>query len=161
MLGDLPTSSALRFSLPDAAATEALGRWLAGGLGKGDVLLLSGPVGAGKTHLARALILARLDRPEDVPSPSYTLVQTYQAPGLEIWHADLYRLRGADDCEELGLTDAFDTALCLIEWPDRLGVLRPEWALELTLSMVAEGREAVLTGPIERLEQLSATGARP
>lgn len=159
MLGDFPERSALRFDLPDEAATEDLGRWLAFRLGAGDVLLLSGPVGAGKTHLARSIIQARLGRAEDVPSPSFTLVQVYQAADLEIWHADLYRLHGAAECEELGLIEAFDSALCLVEWPDRLASLRPAKALDLTLSLAGEGRSAVLSGPRERLERLD--GERP
>ena len=91
----------------------------------GDTLLLQGPIGAGKTHLARALIQARQSAAgraaEDVPSPSFTLVQTYEAGETEIWHADLFRLGNAAEADELGLTDAFDAAICLIEWPERLG----------------------------------------
>lgn len=110
------------------------------------MLLLDGPIGAGKTHLARALIQARLPNPEDVPSPTFTLVQTYDAGDVEIWHADLYRLSHPDEVLELGLDDAFDTALCLIEWPDRLGSLTPEKALRLRFSDQGEGRLVTLTG---------------
>jgi tRNA threonylcarbamoyladenosine biosynthesis protein TsaE len=125
--------------------TNLLGQWFAAHLGAGDVLLLQGPIGAGKSHLARALIRARLGRMEDVPSPTFTLVQTYQAD-VEIWHADLYRLSHPDEVLELGLDEAFSTAICLIEWPDRLGSLAPETALRLELSSEAEGRRATLTG---------------
>lgn len=100
----------------------------------GDVLLLSGDVGAGKTHFARCLIQAALPVPEDVPSPTYTLVQTYAGQGSEIWHADLYRLSDVTEVIELGLTDAFETAICLVEWPDRLGDLAPAQALRITLT---------------------------
>lgn len=100
-------------------------------LAPGDVLLLGGGVGAGKTHFARALIQSRLSAPEDVPSPTYTLVQCYAAPDCEIWHADLYRLGDPAEVIELGLTEAFDTAICLVEWPDRLGDLIPAKALSL------------------------------
>jgi len=100
----------------------------------GDTLLLEGPIGAGKTHFARSLIQSRLRVPEDVPSPTFTLVQTYDGKDAEIWHADLYRLSGPQDIMELGLTDAFETAICLIEWPDRLGELLPDTALSLRLS---------------------------
>lgn len=124
--------------LPDPDATDALARRMAGRVGAGDVLLLEGPIGAGKTAFARALIHA-LGVAEDVPSPTYTLVQTYEA-GLEIWHADLYRLTHPDEAVELGLTDAFDTALCLVEWPERLGADRPESALTLRFSLDGEGR---------------------
>jgi tRNA threonylcarbamoyladenosine biosynthesis protein TsaE len=114
---------------PDA--TCAFAQVLAHRLRPGDTLLLSGGVGAGKTHFARCLIQALLLSPEDVPSPTYTLVQTYQGQGTEIWHADLYRLGDAMDLIELGLTEAFAEAICLIEWPDRLGDMAPPGALWL------------------------------
>ena len=132
---DLPHSTSLR--LCDADATAALARWLASRLIAGDCLLLQGPVGAGKTHFARALIqhlLAVDGQVEEVPSPTFTLVQTYQAGPLEIWHCDLYRLNHPHDAMELGLDEAMETALCLIEWPDRLGPLIPKSALTLDLS---------------------------
>ena len=113
------------FILEDDFATDRLGAVLAGWLKQGETLLLSGPIGAGKTHLARALIRARLGRMEDVPSPSFTLVQSYETDKGDIWHADLYRLSHVDEVIELGLNDAFGRALCLVEWPDRLGDLAP------------------------------------
>jgi tRNA threonylcarbamoyladenosine biosynthesis protein TsaE len=138
-----PTSASV--FLASEEETNLLGQWFAAHLGTGDVLLLQGPIGAGKSHLARALIRARLGRMEDVPSPTFTLVQTYQAD-VEIWHADLYRLSHPDEVLELGLDEAFSTAICLIEWPDRLGSLAPETALRFELSSEAEGRRATLTG---------------
>lgn len=155
----MPADCATRrtFALPDPGATDALGRWLAGRLGPGDVLLLDGPIGAGKTHLARALIqhrLAAAGRPEDVPSPTFTLVQVYDDGATEIWHADLYRLTHPDQVAELGLDEAFDHALCLVEWPDRLGSLTPPQALRLMLAQDGEGRRATLTGPADRLARL-------
>ena len=132
--------------LPDDTATTRLGILLAGLVGPGDTLLLHGSIGAGKTHLARALIQARLGRADDVPSPSFTLVQTYRADGTDIWHADLYRLSHPDEVLELGLDDAFATALCLIEWPERLGRSTPKNALHITLSAEDDGRRAVLSG---------------
>ena len=132
--------------LADDAATSRLGALLSTRLRSGDTVLLHGPIGAGKTHLARALIQARLGRAEDVPSPSFTLVQTYGGAGDEIWHADLYRLTHPDEVLELGLEDAFATAICLIEWPDRLGKRIPANALHITLSDEGQGRRAVLVG---------------
>ena len=148
----------LSLFLPDDAATTRLGAALAGLLHAGDTLLLHGPIGAGKTHLARAMIQARRGRLEDVPSPSFTLVQTYAAGDVEIWHADLYRLSSPDEVWELGLDDAVATAICLIEWPDRLGNFAPAHAVNITLSSEAEGRRAVLSGAThsQLLAQLAA-----
>lgn len=124
-------------SAPTPDATAAIAARLGAVLAAGDTILLSGPVGAGKSHFARALIqsrLAALGRVEDVPSPTFTLVQTYELDGVEVWHADLYRLHSPRECDELGLDAAFETAICLIEWPDRLGALSPASALHLTLA---------------------------
>ncbi len=127
--------------LSSAERTCEFARALAPRLGPGDVILMSGDVGAGKTHFARCLIQSLLDVPEDVPSPTYTLVQTYPTPRVEIWHVDLYRISGPSEIIELGLTEAFETAICLVEWPDRLGDLSPVTALDLDLSM-ADGQDA-------------------
>ncbi|WP_288938771.1 tRNA (adenosine(37)-N6)-threonylcarbamoyltransferase complex ATPase subunit type 1 TsaE [uncultured Roseovarius sp.] len=121
----------LHLNSPDR--TCAVAQALAPHLTAGDVILLSGPVGAGKSHFARCLILALLDTPEDVPSPTYTLVQTYPGRSGEIWHADLYRLTDVGEIEELGLIEAFEHAICLVEWPDRLHELAPETALHIAL----------------------------
>ena len=131
--------------LPDEAATDLLAKRLAPQLKAGDVLLLSGPIGAGKTHFSRALIRALLGQDTEVPSPTFTLIQTYERNGPEIWHADLYRLSHPDEVIELGLEAAFSTAICLIEWPDRLGDLTPANALHLAFSLEGEGRRVTLS----------------
>lgn len=136
----------LILSLPTAAETEALGRRLAALARPGDAILLEGPIGAGKSCLARAFIRARLGETEEVPSPTFTLVQVYDDDGTEIWHADLYRLTHPDEVWELGLDEAFDAAICLVEWPDRLGSHLPPGALVIRLETIGEGRQAVLTG---------------
>ena len=145
----MATQTDLRFVLPNPEATDQFGRGLARCLDAGDVLALTGPLGAGKSALARAIIRAHLEPlgvDEDIPSPSFTLVQSYTAGPLEIWHCDLYRLSHADEVLELGLDDAFDTALCLIEWPDRLGPDLPERALHISLAPNAtEGRDLTLS----------------
>lgn len=110
-----------------------------------DVILLEGSVGAGKTHFARALIQSLLAEPEDVPSPTFTLVQEYETPNGTVWHADLYRISAQSEVDELGLIEAFDQAICLVEWPDRLGSMTPRDALTVTLAQDGEGRRATLT----------------
>ncbi len=124
----------LRFDLNSPIETSKLAENLGSRLRVGDVILLSGEIGAGKTLFARALIQSLQDAPEDVPSPSFTLVQVYDTRAGEIWHSDLYRLSEPDQCVELGLLDAFETAICLVEWPDRLGDLIPDTALFMKFS---------------------------
>lgn len=111
--------------------TAKIARAIAPELRQGDVILLEGHIGGGKTHFARSLIQHLLGTNEDVPSPTFTLVQTYEAGDFEIWHSDLYRLSHPDEVFELGLVDAFSDAVCLVEWPDRLGDLAPKSALTL------------------------------
>jgi tRNA threonylcarbamoyladenosine biosynthesis protein TsaE len=133
--------------LPDAAATEALGARLAARLGPGDVICLYGALGAGKTTLARGAIRALVGPGTETPSPTYTLVQSYAAEGLEIVHADLYRLEREDDVLELGLEDAFLTSAVLVEWPERLGARLPRDRLDVHLEDAGQGgRRARLVG---------------
>lgn len=146
--------------LRDQAATARLARAAASCARPGLCILLSGPVGAGKSFFARTLIqslMARHGAVEDVPSPTFTLVQSYELGPLDVWHADLYRLTSPDELIELGLEQAFDTALCLIEWPDRLGELRPDGAVELTLTPDAvdpEVRHLRVTAPADLINSL-------
>lgn len=128
------TAQTLSLTLTSPEATCRFAARLGARLTAGDVLLLQGQIGAGKTHFARCLIQALLPVAEDVPSPTFTLVQTYDTGDGEIWHADLYRLDQVDEVAELGLTEAFETAICLVEWPDRLGPETPDSALTLTFA---------------------------
>ncbi|MCC5972812.1 MAG: tRNA (adenosine(37)-N6)-threonylcarbamoyltransferase complex ATPase subunit type 1 TsaE [Rubellimicrobium sp.] len=136
--------SPMHLLLPTEADTARLAARLAAGLRTGDVVLLAGPIGAGKSAFARALIRAATDDPDhEVPSPTFTLVQTYLTARGTIWHADLYRLGHPDEAAELGLTEAFDNAICLVEWPDRLGGLAPADALHLTFAAHPDGCHSV------------------
>lgn len=134
----------LLFQFTSPEATRLFAQSLAPLLTAGDVILLHGSVGAGKTHFARSLIQSRLKVPEDVPSPTFTIVQTYDLDGVDLWHCDLYRLSSPDEAIELGLEDAFEDAICLVEWPDRLAELAPDDALNIRFSAdtVPEHRQA-------------------
>ena len=141
-----PVQRVFRFSSP--AETRAFAEHLAPSLRPGDTILLAGGLGAGKSHFARSVIQARLadaGLTEDVPSPTFTLVQTYHDRRCEIWHADLYRLNDVTEMFELGLQEAFETAICLVEWPDRLDDLAPAGALTLTFEMTDQSGERIAT----------------
>lgn len=142
--------------LPDETATIRLGQRLARGLAAGDVVLLDGDLGAGKTVLARAIIRARAGAAIDVPSPTFNLVIPYDLPGLPLWHFDLYRLEHPDDAAEIGLDEAMAEGACLVEWPGRLGARRPVHALTVRLAIAGNGRRAILDGPDALLERLNA-----
>ena len=133
--------------LPDGAATERLGALIAGGLAVGDAVALEGDLGAGKTTLARAILRA-LGVSEEVPSPTFTLVQHYDTKRLAVRHYDLYRVKDAIELRELGLDEALDEGAALIEWPQRLGAALPDSALHVALSITGPtSREARLSGP--------------
>lgn len=134
--------------LPDPTATDRLGEALATLLEPGDAVLLRGDLGMGKSHLARRVIQTRQAATgpvEDVPSPTYTLVQTYRAGEIEMIHADLYRLGDPSELLELGLEDGMAHAISLIEWPDRLET-PPDGALHVELTAEGAGRNVTLEG---------------
>jgi tRNA threonylcarbamoyladenosine biosynthesis protein TsaE len=135
-------------NLPDETATAAFAGRLAPLAQPGDVIALAGDLGAGKTTFARAFIRARGVADEEVPSPTFTLAQIYEAADAAIWHFDLYRLTAADEAWELGIEEAFASGISLIEWPDRLGPLLPRRRLEITFEFGhrPEARLAVLDG---------------
>ena len=124
--------------------TKALALRIRENLKNGDIVLLKGEIGAGKSHFARSLIQAAMDKVEDVPSPTFTLVQTYDTLVGSIWHADLYRLSDQSEVFELGLIDAFGNDIVLIEWPDRLGYLEPKDALTIELVILENDKREVI-----------------
>jgi tRNA threonylcarbamoyladenosine biosynthesis protein TsaE len=132
--------------LPDAAATVALGHRIGAALRAGEAVLVRGALGAGKTTLARGAVAAWAGEQEEVPSPTYTLVQIYNGSKGELWHADLYRLKSIAEAEEIGLLDALGREACLIEWPERLGAAAPPDRLEVDLHWTDAARAARLAG---------------
>ena len=132
-------------SIATEAALLALGAALIPQLSAGQTVCLTGGLGAGKTTLVRGMIQSVLGD-IDVPSPTYTLVQTYDMPNYELWHCDMYRLDRPEDGYELGLMDAFEEAVCLIEWPDKLGELVPKGAMRIEIAFDGEGRKVMLKG---------------
>lgn len=143
------TSPPAEHLLADDAATAAFGAALAAALHPGALVLLSGDLGAGKTSLARAVLRTLLDDADlEVPSPSFALVQPYEGGGLSVLHADLYRLAGARDIEELGLFDQPE-AIVLVEWPERAPELfdRADLVIRLALPPDRDGRLITLERP--------------
>ena len=129
-----PEPSERTVALPDPAATEALARRLAPLARARDVILLHGALGMGKSLFARAFIRARTHPREEVPSPTFTLVQIYDGAPTALWHFDLYRLSDPQEAIELDIEDAFAEAISLIEWPDRLKHLTPAERLDVRFS---------------------------
>lgn len=118
------------FDLKSEADTMGLGREIARGLASGDTVTLSGPLGSGKTVLARAIVRSFLPR-EEVPSPTFTLVQTYDTQNFSIAHVDLYRVKAGSELRELGLDEALEHGVLVIEWPDRMGLQLPPDRLDI------------------------------
>jgi tRNA threonylcarbamoyladenosine biosynthesis protein TsaE len=131
--------------LPDEAATARLGAAIARALRPGEAVCLSGPLGAGKSTLARALIRALTTPDEDVPSPTFTLVQLYESRTLKIAHFDLYRLTSPQEAYEIGLDEALEDGAVVIEWPERLEGALPADRLDVEIALDGTGREARLT----------------
>jgi tRNA threonylcarbamoyladenosine biosynthesis protein TsaE len=137
-----------RVRLKDESATEDLGARIARFLAPGDVIALSGELGAGKTVLARAILRAR-GVEGHIPSPTFTLVQAYDTPDLTILHCDLYRVESERELLELGMEETLDNGAALIEWPERgLPSRLAQDALAITLDVEGEGvRTARISGP--------------
>ncbi len=139
------TQSPRIIDLASEADTQKFGAWLARRARLGDVITLYGDLGAGKSTLARSFIRTLTQAEEEVPSPTFTLVQTYDTQAGPVWHFDLYRLDHPEDAYELGLEDAI-LDICLIEWPQRLGTLLPKKRLDvmMEISPNPQGRQVTL-----------------
>lgn len=147
--------------LADEAATARLGQAIAGLLRPGEAVCLSGPLGAGKSTLARALIRALTTPDEDVPSPTFTLVQFYEGAALKVAHFDLYRLTDADEAYEIGLDEALDEGAAVIEWPERLAGRLPRDRLDVEIALEGAGRRARLTPNGAWIGRMKGFGLEP
>lgn len=155
-MGPKSTTFAAKYELQSQADTEALGARIAAMLSAGDIVALEGDLGAGKTTLARAILLA-LGLRETVPSPSFTLVQHYETPRLSVSHYDLYRIENPAELDELGLDEALSEGAALIEWPERAGDRLPADALHVQLIIAGENtRAALVSGPQSWSARLSS-----
>lgn len=143
------------FFLPTEADTAAFGRRLARWARKGDVFALFGTLGMGKSVLARAFV-QELTGAAEVPSPTFTLVQSYEAPDFEIYHFDLYRLKSPEEIFEIGVEEALYEGVSLIEWPEKMGAYLPRGAFRITLSNHEGGRRLTIenASAAERLKSL-------
>lgn len=132
-------------ALADDEATARLGRAVATALRAGEAVCLTGPLGAGKSTLARALVRTLTTPGEDVPSPTFTLVQFYDAAGFPLAHFDLYRLTDPDEAYEIGLDEALEDGAAIIEWPQRLEGRLPPDRLDIDIHFEGDGRAAHLS----------------
>jgi tRNA threonylcarbamoyladenosine biosynthesis protein TsaE len=124
--------------------TAAIACRIASLLQPGDVILLKGDLGSGKSTFARAVIRALCGEQTEVPSPTFTLVQTYEAPSFVVWHFDLYRLKNPEEIYELGIEEASLSGVSLIEWPERMGAIMPRNRLEIEFSYGSQENERIL-----------------
>lgn len=148
----------MSFTLNSLSDTNALAGCFASCLRQGDIVGLTGGLGVGKSAFARAAILSQCDDIEDVPSPTFTLVQQYQTrTGLDVWHMDLYRLQDPEEVFALGVEEAFIEAACLVEWPEMMGHFWPKSAIMIAIERAEdESRSLHIDAPdafIEKLEK--------
>ena len=146
-MAEIPATFRAELALPDLAATALLAGRIAPLLQPGDAVALWGDLGAGKTTLARDILRA-LGVTEDVPSPTFTLVQTYETPRLTVAHYDLYRLKSSREVSEVGFAEALEDGAVLVEWPERAPEYLPDETLHLRLKLEEDSRRVKLTGPI-------------
>ena len=146
----------LEFNLPTEQDTIAIGKKLAHLARKGDVFALYGTLGMGKSVLARAFVQELCGNGE-VPSPTFTLLQTYEAPDFDIYHFDLYRLKSPDEIFEIGVEDALSSGVSLIEWPDKMSPYLPRDIFKLEIVPQSNGRKLTITiNSAEKQSRLAA-----
>ncbi len=146
----------LEFNLPTEQDTIAIGKKLAHLARKGDVFALYGTLGMGKSVLARAFVQELCGNGE-VPSPTFTLLQTYEAPDFDIYHFDLYRLKSPDEIFEIGVEDALYSGVSLIEWPDKMSPYLPRDIFKLEIVPQSNGRKLTITiNSAEKQSRLAA-----
>ena len=145
-MAENPGTFRAELALPDLAATALLAGRIAPRLRAGDAVALWGDLGAGKTTLARDILRA-LGVTEDVPSPTFTIVQSYETAALTVAHYDLYRLKTAREMEELGFREALEDGAALVEWPERAPDYLPDETLHLRLQLEDGTRRVKITGP--------------
>ena len=112
----------------------------------GEIIALWGTLGMGKTVFARGVIQALTEREEEVPSPTFTLLQTYNTPKGELFHFDFYRLKTPDEAYEIGIEDAFESGICLMEWPEKIGKLLPKRTIHVHFKATPKGRQITVKG---------------
>lgn len=136
-------------TLDSLAATQQFATGIAKKMRKGDVVLLKGDLGAGKTTLAQYIIRALSTHAVEVTSPTFTLLQTYPVmltgQACELWHYDLYRVNHASELIELGMDEAFEHGVSIIEWPERMGDAVPPQAVTITLTIAPDGKTRLAT----------------
>lgn len=144
----------ITYFCPEEDATTMLAQALATSLTAPYCVLLEGDVGAGKSHISRTIIRTWAEADIDVPSPTFTLVQNYDTSRGEIWHVDLYRLGDSQDLIELGLLDAMEYSLCLIEWPDLIQDLALPPVAHIQITPHSDGRAITIAAPQTLITQI-------
>lgn len=137
-------SNIVEFRTSSEKETEVVASRLVSKIRHRDIVGLTGDLGVGKTAFARAFINAFPGDPEEVLSPTFPIVQIYERTGVEIYHFDLFRLEYTENTDELGIEDAFNDAISLIEWPDRLGPLLPKSSLIVEINLLGGATERLI-----------------
>ena len=134
----------MKFLSRSEADTIAFAKKFAKTLKGNEIIALWGTLGVGKTVFSKAVIQKLTGQKEEVPSPTFTLLQTYDTPSGEIFHFDFYRIKSSEEAYEIGIEDAFESGICLIEWPEKIGKLLPKRAINIYFKMTETGRQIIV-----------------